>query len=206
MAVNERELRMQMCEVCKELWDRGLIGGAEGNVSCRLDEKRILTTPAGSIKGKLNPSDLALITPEGECLGEQCPSSEIAMHLRIYQLSGAMAVVHAHPPAATAFALAGRNIPNHTLPEADIVLGDVALVPFAIPGTAAMGDALAPFLEKSTVFLLGSHGVATIGADLTGAHIKMETVERVAKTLLLAGLLGGPQPLPEEGIRWLSDF
>lgn len=195
-----------MCEVCKDLWDRGLVAGAEGNVSCRLDEKRILTTPAGAIKGKLKAGDLALITPEGECLGEQCPSSEIAMHLRIYELSAATAVVHAHPPAATAYALAGRNIPGRTLPEADIVLGDVALVPFAIPGTAAMGDALAPYLEISTVFLLGSHGAATIGGGLLEAYIKMEILERVAKTLLLADLLGGPQALPEEGIRWLSEF
>lgn len=204
--MNEGELRELICEVCKDLWDRGLVGGTEGNVSCRLDEKRILATPSGAIKGKLKPGDLALIAPEGECLGEQYPSSEIAMHLRIYELSGTMAVVHAHPPAATAYALAGRNIPGRTLPEADIVLGEVALVPFAIPGTAAMGDALAPYLEMSTVFLLGSHGAATIGTDVVEAFIKMETLERVAKTLLLAGLLGGPQPLPEEGIRWLSDF
>jgi len=205
-AVNEGELREEMCAVCKDLWVRGLVGGAEGNVSCRLDRNRILTTPAGAIKGKLNPDDLALISIEGKCLDEHCPSSEIAMHVRIYALSDAMAVVHAHPSAATAFALAGRNIPSHTIPEADIVLGDVALVPFAIPGTEAMGDALAPYLETSTVFLLGSHGAATIGESLAAAYIKMETLERVSKTLLLTGLLGGPQPLLEEGIRWLSDF
>jgi L-fuculose-phosphate aldolase len=204
--MTEREARERICEVSKDLWDRGLIGAAEGNVTCRLDDGRVLATPTGAIKGKLSAQDIACVSLDGECLGPECPSSEIKMHLSIYHHTPARAVVHAHPPAATAFALAGKTIPSRTLPEADMVLGEVALAPFESPGTADMGEALVPFLPRSAVILLGSHGAVAIAKSLTEAYIRMETLERVARTFLLADRLGGAQKLPEKGVRWLSDF
>lgn len=191
----------------RDLWNRGLVGGAEGNISCRLDDERILATPAGAIKGKMEPSDIALIAKDGALLGDVAASSEIKLHLRIYkEQPAAQAIVHAHPSVATGFALAGQTIRPQMLPEADVVLGPVILVPFAIPGTDSMGDAIAPFLSSHWTFLLTSHGAVTIGTNLQEAYLRMETLERVAKVFLVAKLLGGAMPLPPEGVRWLSDF
>jgi L-fuculose-phosphate aldolase len=205
--MDEPKLRDQICEAGHDLWNRGLIGANEGNISCRLDAGRLLATPAGANKGKLAPESLAVIGNDGTPLGDTRASSEIELHLRIYKdRPEVQAVIHAHPTVATGFALAGRPMPPGLLPEADIVLGRVPIVPFAIPGTAAMGDAIAPLLAQHDVFLLASHGAVAVGASIEQAAIRMETLERVARVFLIAEMLGGSRPLPPEGIRWLAEF
>lgn len=186
-----------MCRVGRLLWERGLVGATEGNISARLAKDALLCTPGGLSKGHLSPNDLVVINLAGKALDDGTPSSEIGLHVRAFaRRPDCQAVVHAHPPIATGLALAGRTIPDTLLPEAMIVLGRVPLLPFAMPGTDAVPDGLEPFLADHKTFLLGHHGAATLGRDLADAYHRMETLERVAAVLLHAEAMGGPQPLP----------
>lgn len=137
--------------------------------------------------------------------GEGSPSSEIKLHLAIYRTrKDCQSVIHAHPPVATAFSVAGEPIPDDVLPESAIVLGCVATVPFAFPGTDEVPRSLEPFLEDHKTMLLSHHGAAVLGANLWDAYNRMETLERVAKILLFARLMGGPRPMPESALAKLS--
>jgi L-fuculose-phosphate aldolase len=207
LAVNDQQLREEICDFGQALYERDLVGGAEGNLSARLADGNILSTPTGAIKGYLEPDDLAIVTLAGEQVGENRVSSEIELHLRVYrERSDVQAVIHAHPIAATAFAAAGRTLPRNVLVEADFILGEVPLVPFAMPGTPTMGDAIAPLLPGRRAFLLQAHGAVTVGADLREAFIWMETLERCCRVLLNAATLGGAKPIPPEMVRWLEEF
>lgn len=195
--MDELRVRAEMCDLGRRLWQRGLIGAAEGNLSVRLSPQRILCTPSGLSKGHLRPVDLVVIDPRGNPIGEGSPSSEIKLHLRIYaRRPDCQAVIHAHPLAATGFALAGETIPDNLLPEAAYVLGSVATVPFTMPGTDEVPNAIDPLLDDHKTFLLSHHGAAVMGKDLTDAYNRMEVLERVAQMILNARLLGGPQPMP----------
>lgn len=209
-----------MCEVGRRLWERGLIGASEGNLSARIDDRRLICTPSGVSKGHLRPEDLVLIDYDGIPLaasapnlarsarsgGGKNPSSEIKLHLRAFaRRPDCGAVVHAHPPTATGFSLAGRSIPDDVLPEAAVVLGPVALIPFAMPGTDEVPDAMEPFLAEHKTFLLSHHGAATLGRDLWNAFERMETLERIARIVLTAELLGRVEPLPNSAARFFRE-
>jgi L-fuculose-phosphate aldolase len=195
----ELELRAAMCEVGRRLWQRGLIGAAEGNLSCRLSSRQLLCTPSGVSKGHLRPADLVVIDLQGRPVGDSpAPSSEIKLHLRCYhKRPDCQAVVHAHPPVATAFTLAGEDIPDNVLPESGYVLGSVATVPFGYPGTDEVPERLEPYLEDHKTFLLSHHGAVVLGKDLHDAYNRMETLERVAVVLMNAQIMGGARPMPE---------
>lgn len=196
--MSELSVRALLCDIGRRLWQRGLVGACEGNLSVRLDEARILCTPAGVSKGHLKPNDLLVIDRAGKPLGGGTPSSEIKMHLRIYdRRPDCQAVVHAHPPIATGFALSGTEIPDNLLPEAAMSLGSVALVPFGMPGTDEVPNQLEPLLADHKTFLLSHHGAVVLGSDLHDAYHRMETLERVAQIVLVARLLDGPRPLPK---------
>jgi L-fuculose-phosphate aldolase len=205
--LTEQELREQMCGIGRALYERDLVGGAEGNLSVRLPDGNILATPAGAVKGWLHPEHLAVVKPDGEQIGDIRASSEIELHLRAYkEREDIFAVVHAHPIAATSFAAAGKPIPRGVLVEADLILGEVPLVPFATPGTPEMGDVIAPLLTGRKAFLLQAHGAVTIADDLRTAFVWMETLERCCRILLQAAVLGGAKPVPPEMVRWLEEF
>lgn len=198
----------RICEITKRLYDRELIGPTEGNVSARDASGTIYVTPKGGDKSSLRPQDIAAL--ELDCdssfqtANSSVPSSEIVLHLRLYrERPDCMAVVHAHPIFATGFATVGKTIPDDVLPETGYFLGRVALVPFAIPGTEAVGDAIAKFARDHKTFLLANHGAVTIGATLDDAYMRMETLERVARILFVADLCGGPKKLPTDAINWL---
>jgi L-fuculose-phosphate aldolase len=200
--VNELQLRAQMCEVGRRLWQRELVGGAEGNLSVRLSPRQILCTPSGVSKGHLRPDDLVVIDNHGEPVRGGLPSSEIKLHLRILnKRRDCQAVIHAHPPVATAFALAGEDIPDDLLPESAYVLGSVATVPFGMPGTDELPDKLEPLLEDHKTFLLANHGAAVMGCDLLDACYRMETLERVARLILYARQIGEPQRMPDDAFQ-----
>lgn len=189
-----------MCEMGALLWERRLIGGTEGNLSCRLPNGNILCTPSGVMKGFLRPENLIEIDLSGEVLDRSSrmgfrgavasdvqPSSEIKMHLAIYRdRTDAFAIVHAHPPYATARAYAYQPIQPGMSPEGDAILGDVGWVPFITPGTHELANHVASASLKSDVVLLGKHGATAIGRSLFEATIKMETLERVSEVLHLA--------------------
>lgn len=179
-------------DVCRRLYDRGLIAGPDGNVSVRIGPDRVLATPAGMSKVDVRPADLVEISPAGEPRhGRRAPSTEILMHLRIYaRRPDVVAVVHAHPPTATAFAVAGLTIMDGVLPEVMLQMGAVALVPYATPGTGALADRMEPFLAGHDAFLLANHGATTVGRSLRSAHQRMESLEHAARILFAARLLG----------------
>lgn len=180
------------------MWQRGLICAAEGNLSIRISPLRILATPAGVSKGHLKPADLVLVDRKGQPVEGGTPSTELKLHLRIYdRRPDCHAIVHAHPAIATGFALAGEEIPDDLMPESATVLGSVAVVPFATPGTEELPDAIEPLLEDHKTFLLSHHGAVTLGRDIQDAYDRMETLERVARIYLTARLLGGAKPMPE---------
>jgi len=197
--MTEIQLRAALCEVGRRLWQRGLVGASEGNVSARLSARQILCTPSGVSKGHLKPDDIVVVDTGGNVVRGGEPSVETALHLHIYRRRpDCQALVHAHPPIATGTALAGEDIPDNVLPEAAIVLGSVAFVPFALPGTPEVPAAIDPLLDDHKTFLLSHHGALTLGRDPFDAYARMETLERVAHMLLIARLLGGARPMPGE--------
>ncbi|MBX3110670.1 MAG: class II aldolase/adducin family protein [Fimbriimonadaceae bacterium] len=197
--MTELELRAAICETGRRLWQRGLVGAAEGNISARLDDKRLLCTPSGLSKGHLRPDDIVVMDYKGGVVKGNAPSSEVKLHLAVYAgRPDCQAVVHAHPAMATGFALAGETVPDNWLPEAAIVLGSVANVPFGMPGTEELPAAIRPFLEDHKTFLLSHHGAVVMGNCLTDAYNRMETLERVCQVIANARMVGTPRPMPDD--------
>jgi L-fuculose-phosphate aldolase len=187
-----RSLRGDIVAVCRRLYERGLIAGPDGNVSVRLAADRILVTPSAISKVDLEEADLVELSLDGTKLsGDGSPSSEVAMHLRVYGVrADVSAVVHAHPPVATGFSVAGEGITPSVLPEVILQMGTVPLVPYATPGTESVPDAMAPYLPNHDAFLLANHGATTLGRTLAEAHQRMESLEHAARILLTARVLG----------------
>ncbi len=213
-SANEARLRREICAAGRELRELGFLPAAAGNLSVRLSDGRILTTPSGAEKGELAPGDLIrLRADENPARGKpgarpngaaRHVSSEIAMHLRIYELRpDVRAVCHAHPPVATGFAVAGRALDSATLGEAAILLGAVPLAPYGAPGTPELAESIAPFVARANAVLLANHGVVTVGEDLRTAVQRMEIVEHSARVLLVAELAGGAKLLTREQVRAL---
>lgn len=196
--MKDLQIRALMCEIGRRLWQRGLVGATEGNISVRLSTRQILCTPTGSSLGHLKPDELVVIDNQGKSVDGGQPSSEIKLHLRILaKRPDCQAVIHAHPPTATAFALSGEEIPDNLMPEAAYVLGSVATIPFAMPGTDEVPNLIEPLLEDHKTFLMSHHGAVVMGKDLTDAYNRMETLERISKIILTAKLLDGPRPMPD---------
>jgi L-fuculose-phosphate aldolase len=189
------------------MYERGLIAGPDGNVSVRITFEHVLVTPRGFSKANVEEHDLVLVTLAGKRIGGRHePSSEVAMHLAVYRArEDVNAVVHAHPPVATAFAVAGLGLPGDVLPELAVQMGDVPVVPYATPGTEAMPDALTPYLPNYDAFLLANHGATTLGCTLAEAHQRMESLEHSANILLTARLLGRVNALGAEDARVLAE-
>jgi L-fuculose-phosphate aldolase len=198
----EARLRRDLVEVCRRLHDRRLLGAGEGNVSCRLSPDRLLVTPSGANKGHLGPADLVVVDLSGaKVRGRGRPSTELLMHLAAYAARpDVLAVVHAHPLTAVAFTVAGLEPPNDLLPEAVLVLGRVAVAPFATPGTGEVPRSLAPFWKDHEVILLERHGALALGRDLFQAFDRMETLERVCEVAAAARALGRCEPLPPSAV------
>jgi len=201
----ERELRRQICKIGRKMYARGFVVACEGNLSVRLDQDRILVTPAGACKGYLAPGDLLVTDLNGVVLsGNRQPSSEMLMHLLFYRLRpDVRAVCHGHPPMATGFAAAGRALEEAVLPEVIVGLGEIPLAPYGTPGTWELCAGLEPLATKFDAILLENHGVVTCGQDLTIAYQRLETVEQFAKILLTAESLGGPRLLPHTEVQKL---
>lgn len=178
--------------VCRRLYERGLIAGPDGNVSARLLDGSIVVTPSGMSKIDVGVDDLVVVDEAGHVVeGVRRPSSELRSHLRIYaRRRDVNAVVHAHPPTATGFAVAGESLVAPVLPEVILQMREVPLVPYATPGTDALADAFAPLLDDHDAFLMANHGATTLGPTLEAAHQRMESVEHAARILLVARSLG----------------
>jgi L-fuculose-phosphate aldolase len=185
-------VRREIVAVCRRLFERGLIAGPDGNVSVRVAPDRILVTPSGMSKVDVREHDLVELDLTGRQLrGSHRASSEVAMHLRAYRRRPDVnAVVHAHPPVATGFAVAGETFEACVLPEMIFQVGWVPLVPYATPGTEDVADRFEPYLAEHDAFLMANHGATTLGRTLVSAHQRMESLEHTARILLTARLLG----------------
>jgi L-fuculose-phosphate aldolase len=205
---NEEELKKAICETGYRLWIRGFVASNDGNISVRLSEDEILITPSGVSKGSMNPEMMMRINLDGEILdGKLKPSSETPMHLSIYRKRADInAIVHAHPPFSTGFAISEASLPVNVLPEALINLGPIARVPYATPGGNWIPEAMAPFLQTHQAFLLSNHGAVTIGSDLNTAYYRMETLEHYTHILWIARTLGGEKALTKEQENQLSRY
>jgi L-fuculose-phosphate aldolase len=193
----ERQYREQIVRYGRTLHDRAFVAATDGNLSVRLDEKRVLATPTCMSKGEMRPADMVIVDMEGRLLaGRRRVSSEIAMHLLIYRLRPDVnGVVHAHPPTATGFAAAGVALNQPLVCEVVIGLGSIPLAKYGTPGTPELTEALAPLVPNYDAILMSNHGVVTYGTDLSQAFMKMETVEHFARIALVTHQLGHQQPL-----------
>ncbi|MBI1723129.1 MAG: class II aldolase/adducin family protein [Gemmatimonadetes bacterium] len=186
--------------------ERGLIAGTDGNIAVRLAGDRVLVTPSGRAKGELSPEDLVEVDLAGHHVrGSNQASSELGMHLVILRVRPDVgAVVHAHPPVATGFTIAGRTLDEDVIPELVVQTGPVPLVPYAMPGTPDLGETIAPYARGHDALLLANHGAVTMGGTLDEAHHRMESLEHSARILLTARLLGRVEALrPEDVARLL---
>jgi L-fuculose-phosphate aldolase len=192
-------LAVDISRISRRLADKGLVSALDGNVSVRKDAKTVLITAGGKSKGEITPRDVVTVRMDGTVVSRvKRPSSELSMHLAIYRTRPDIkAVVHAHPPYATALAASGQCLSPNVLPEVILALGVVPLVSYAMPSTEAVGAALAPHLATSHAALLANHGAVTWAQTLREAYLLMEKLEHAAQIEFLARLLGGPLPLPE---------
>ncbi len=191
-------------EAGRRLHARGLITASEGNLSVREGDD-LFVTPAGFSKGSLEPAHVVRTDLAGQPQ-ESGPriSSETPMHLAIYsRRPDVKAIVHAHPPVASAFSVAHRNLDQPILAEAVVVLGQVVLVPYATPSTWRLADLVARAAVDSDALILANHGAVTLGDTLAKAMERMETLEHVARVSLMARLLGGERPLDPDDVRTL---
>jgi L-fuculose-phosphate aldolase len=190
--VNEWKLREEMCEVGRRVYAKGFAAANDGNISYRLDEKRVLCTPTRVSKGFMKPDDLCIVDLEGNQLaGRRKRSSEILLHLTIMKhRPDVRACVHCHPPHATAFAVAHEPIPKCTMPEFEVFLGEVAITPYETPGGQKFADTVVPYIKDTDTIILANHGTITAGADLMDAYFKTEIIDAYCRILLLARQLG----------------
>lgn len=207
MSKTEKELREDIVQVGKLVFQKGWVAANDGNISIRLDSNRVLCTPTATSKGMLHVDDLIICDMQGNKIeGRKERTSEIAMHLLIYNMRPDIkSVVHAHPPVATGYATAGRALNQALLPEVIIGLGCVPLADYGLPGTPALTDGMLPYIPKYEAILMANHGATCYGPDVFTAYFKMETVEHYARIALVAELLGGPTVLPREEVRKLLD-
>jgi L-fuculose-phosphate aldolase len=195
--VSEWRLKEQMCDIGRRIWLKGFCAGNEGNHSCRIGENRVLCTPTGISKGNLKPDDICTVDLEGKKVaGKRKRTSEILMLLTIYKARpDVKAVVHSHPPHATAFAIANVELPTCIHPEAEVFLGAVKTAKYVTPGDTRLGESLLPYVQDSNTILLQNHGTVTYDVDLEGAYYKLEIVDAYARILLLAKQIGSIRPL-----------
>ncbi|MBC8106451.1 MAG: class II aldolase/adducin family protein [Anaerolineae bacterium] len=194
---SEWKLKEQMCDVGRRIWIKGFCAGNEGNHSYRLSENRVLCTPTGISKGQLKPEDICVVAMNGDQIsGSRKRTSEIQLHLAIYKARPDVnAVLHSHPPHATAFAVAGVDLPTCIHPEAEVFLGAVKTARYVTPGDQRLGDSILPHVRDSNTILLQSHGVVTYADDLERAYYQLEIVDAYARILILAKQVGSIRPL-----------
>jgi L-fuculose-phosphate aldolase len=204
--MTEIQLREDIVEVGRRLYARGYTASNDGNISTRLDDRRLLMTPRSVCKGFMSPGMMVITDLDGKKLaGDHDPSSEMQMHLEVYrQRPDAHAVVHAHPPMATGFAVAGIPLDRAVLAEVVTTLGSVPIADYATPSTKELPEAVRKYVKAHDGMLLANHGALTLGADLFAAYYKMETIEHFAHISLVARLLGGERLLSRQEVNRLQ--
>ena len=201
----EKEGRAAIVAVGRRLYERHILASLEGNISVRLADDRLVTTPTGANKGCMTEENLVVTDLEGHPEGSGEPSSEMFMHLAIYrERDDVRAIVHAHPPVATGYAVAGRQLPPAVLAEVVTSFGCIPTAPYGTPSTDALAEAVSGPIRNYDALLMANHGAVTVGADLQQAEERMYQLEHFAQISLVSHLLGGPQEFSAEEVDRLS--
>lgn len=204
---SEMDIKIEMCEIGKRVYNRGMVAANDGNFSVKLSENEFLCTPTGVSKGFMMPEYICKVDAEGNVIEANegfKPSSEIKMHMRVYkEREDVKAVVHAHPMYATTFAVCGLPLTEPIMPEAVLSLGTVPLAKYGTPSTMEIPDAVSEYLPYYDAVLLENHGALSYADSLMGAYHKMESLEFYARLLYQAKMLGGPKELTDEQVKRL---
>jgi L-fuculose-phosphate aldolase len=204
MTDNLWQLKKEMADIGHRIWQRGFCAGNEGNHSMRISEDRVLCTPTGISKGFLKPEDMCIVDMDGEMaepnMVGRTRSSEVKIHIAIYKhRRDIKAVVHSHPPHATAFAMANMPLPEGIHPEAEVFLGRVPLAPYATPSKQELADSIIPLIKPETnTVIMGNHGTVNFSGSLQDAYYKLEILDAYCRILLLARQLGQVKPLSNQ--------
>ena len=206
--MNEWKLREQMCEIGRRVYNKGFAAANDGNITYRLNEREILCTPTMVSKGFLKPEDICKVDYEGKQLaGTRKRTSEVLLHLAVYKhRPDVNAVVHCHPPHATAFAVAHEPIPKCILPEVEVFLGEVPISPYATPGDQRLPNTIIPFVKNCNTLLLANHGTVSWGTTVELAYFNTEIIDAYCKILLLAKQLGRVNYFSEDHTAELMQF
>jgi len=201
--IHSRQLKEQICEIGRRVYQKGFAAANDGNISLRVGENEVLCSPTMICKGFMTPEDICAVDMEGnQIAGTRKRTSEVLLHLTIMKYRpDVKAVVHCHPPHATAFAVAGEPIPQCVLPEVEIFMGEVPIAPYRTPGDQEFADAILPFLKASNTIILKSHGTVSFGKDLQDAYWKTEILDAYCRILLLAKQLGQVDYFTEQQTR-----
>jgi L-fuculose-phosphate aldolase len=192
----------QIVEVGRLMYQKGWVAANDGNISVRLSDGRFLCTPTGVSKGLMRAEHMVICDDHGNKVeGTRDRTSEFLMHLTVYEMRPDVhAVVHAHPPVSTGFAAAGRALDRAVMPEVVVSLGCVPLANYGLPGTPELSETLKPWIPRYDALMMANHGVVAYGEDLMQAFFRLETVEHVARILLVAEMLGGARTLPRNEV------
>ena len=207
---NEYEIKKEICDIGRRIYNRNMVAANDGNISVKLNENEFLCTPTGVSKGFMTPEYICKVDRRGNLIqanGNFKPSSEIKMHMRVYEERPEVnSVVHAHPVYATSFAIAGIPLTQPIMPEAVIALGCVPIAKYGTPSTEEIPDAVSEYLQDYDAVLLENHGALSYSDTLLNAYHKMESVEFYAKLLFLSRQLGGPNELTPAQVEILYDL
>lgn len=208
--VNEYEVKKQICEIGKRIYNKGMVAANDGNISVRIGENEFLCTPTGVSKGFMTPEYICKVDAAGKVIQANPgfkPSSEIKMHMRVYrERPDVNSVVHAHPLYATSFAIAGIPLTEPIMPEAVIALGCVPIAEYGTPSTEEIPDAVSKYLQHYDAVLLANHGALSFSDSLLNAYYKMESLEFYAQLLYQSRMLGGPKKLTDEQVSRLYEI
>lgn len=206
--MNEEKLRQDICEVGRRMYARHLISGVDGNISVLRDDGTIMTTATGMSKGFLQPDDLVITDGNGRKLsGKREPSSELMLHLSCYRnRPDVKAVVHAHPPTCTGYAVAGIPLNKALLAEIIVTFGCIPIAPYGTPSTEELAGSVNDLIRKHDALLLANHGAITVGHELFTTYFKMETIEHFASISLVAHILGSENVLSAKDVSKLASL
>ncbi|WP_237228710.1 class II aldolase/adducin family protein [Rubinisphaera sp. JC750] len=206
--IHDRKLKEQICEIGRRVYDKGFAAANDGNISIRVGDNEVLCSPTMICKGFMTPDDICAVDMNGDQLaGKRKRTSEVLLHLAIMkERPDVKAVVHCHPPHATAFAVAREAIPQCVLPEVEVFMGEVPLAPYETPGGQEFASTVVPFLKATNTIILTNHGTVSFGKTLEEAYWKTEILDAYCRILILAKQIGGITYLGEQKSRELIDL
>jgi L-fuculose-phosphate aldolase len=206
--MNEYKLKEQICEIGRRLYARGFAAANDGNITIRLNDREVLCTPTMVSKGFMKPEDMCKVDYDGRQLaGTKKRTSEVLLHLAVYKARpDVQAVVHCHPPHATAFAVARQAIPKCVLPEVEVFLGEVPMATYETPGTQKFAETVLPYVKDCNTIILANHGTVTFGPTLENAYFNTEIIDAYCRILILARQIGGVNYFTDQQAKELLDL